>query len=424
MPEGGRTIHVTIPYTPRSQFQDFHDRTQRFSIGVAHRRAGKTVAHVNDLIRGALTCQRSEPRFAYIAPLFSQAKDIAWSYLKHYALVVPGAVANETELRVDFPNAGRVRLYGADNPDRLRGIYLDGVVLDEYAQMRAGLWSSVIRPALADRQGWAAFIGTPMGRNEFCELYERAKDDPAWHTFILKASETDIIPAGELAAARAEMTEDEYAQEFECSFTAAIRGSYYGKLLAAAETDKRIANVPYDPALQVWTAWDLGIGDSTSIWFAQQIGKEVRLIDFYETSGAGLDHYVKVLREKPYAYAEHYLPHDVAVQELGTGRSRLETLTSLGLARVRVLPNQAVEDGINAARLLIPRCWFDKAKCAAGLEALRQYRAEYDDKLRTLKSRPLHDWTSHAADAFRYLAMGIKPKAKPNELKQDYRWVV
>ena len=215
---------VVIPYAPRPQFVAFHNRTERYAIGVAHRRAGKTVACINDLIRGALTCKRPNPRFAYLAPLFKQAKSIAWDYLKHYALAVPGTRVNESELRVDFPLGGQVRLHGADNPDALRGIYLDGVVLDEYAQMRAQVWPEVIRPALADRLGWAAFIGSPMGRNAFCDLYEMAKADPAWFVFRLKASETGLIPAQELEAARAAMSADQYAQEFGCALPLSYGG--------------------------------------------------------------------------------------------------------------------------------------------------------------------------------------------------------
>src|SRR5579859_681046 len=194
----GADIRITIPYAPRKQFLAFHNRTQRYSIGVAHRRAGKTVAHINELIRGALTCSLPRPRFAYLAPLRNQAKAVAWDYLKHYAMVVPGTTANEAELRVNFPNDGEVRLFGADNPEQMRELYLDGVVPDEYAQMRGFAWSEILRPCLADRKGWAAFIGTPMGRNSFCELYEKALKDDSWFHFMLKASETGLLDAGEL----------------------------------------------------------------------------------------------------------------------------------------------------------------------------------------------------------------------------------
>lgn len=416
IPSGGTVYNV------RPQFVGFHNRLERFAVGVAHRRAGKTVACISDLIKGAVTCELERPRFAYLAPLRTQAKDVAWNYLKHYGTAVPGSEAFEYELRVDFPNGGRVRLYGADNPDALRGLYLDGVVLDEYAQMRPGLWSEVIRPALSDRKGWAVFIGTPMGRNAFYELmygspdgsWAGAVNDPEWFTFTLKASETGLVDTPELESARKSMTEDQYAQEYECSFDAAVIGAYYGVTMRQLEEQGHIGKLPYEPRLQVTTAWDLGIGDSTAIWFIQQNANELRVIDYYESSGVGLDHYAKVLAEKPYAYREHLLPHDAEVKELGTGRSRVETLRSLGVVP-RVLPAQSVEDGINAVRTLLPTCWFDEEKCARGIEALRQYRREYDDKLKAFKQRPLHDWTSHAADAFRYLAMGLRPVASKYE---------
>lgn len=387
---------------------------------VCHRRAGKTVAAINDLLLRAARCKRKRPRAAYIAPLHKQAKDAAWDCLKHYGLMVPGAEARETELSVDLPNGGRVRLYGADNPDALRGIYLDEVVLDEYAQMREGLWSEVIRPALADRRGKATFIGTPMGRNAFAQLWERAKGDPAWFALMLKASESGLLPAEELAAARQDMSADQYAQEFECSFGAAVVGAYYAKVIDQAELEGRIGRVPWEPKLPVHTAWDLGIGDSTVIWFFQLARLEVRVIDFHENSGVGLSHYVGELlarKGKGWAFGEHILPHDAEVRELGTGKSRVEVLWEAGI-HPRVLPAMPVDDGIQAVRALLPRCWFDGERCARGLDALRQYRRAYDDRLRSFRSRPLHDWTSHAADGFRYLAMGLPEQAaKPKPIK-------
>jgi hypothetical protein len=384
---------------------------RRFNVLVAHRRFGKTVFCINELIKQAAKNNRDDPRYAYVAPLLSQAKDVAWEYLKRYTAEIPEATVNESELRVDLPGGVRIRLYGADNPDRLRGIYLDGVVFDEFAQMQPRVWSEVIRPALADREGWAVFIGTPMGRNQFHALYEQAKADASWHAALFRASETDIIPAAELREAAKAMTDDQYAQEFECSFDAAVIGSYYGRTIADLERDNRIRRVPWEPKVPVVTAWDLGIGDSTAIWFCQQVGNEVRLIDYHENSGVGLSHYAgEILDRKArgWAFSEHLLPHDATVRELGTGKSRVETLQGLGI-NPRVLPAMPVDDGINAARLMLPRCWFDADKCARGLEALRQHRREYDDKLKAFKGRPLHDWTSHAADAFRYLAMGLKP---------------
>jgi hypothetical protein len=398
-------------YKPRPQQALLHESVKRFKVLVAHRRFGKTVFCVNELIARAARNELSRPRYAYVAPLLTQAKDVAWEYVKHYAGQIPDASVHETELRVDLPGGGRIRLYGADNPDRLRGLYLDGVVLDEYAQMQPRIWPEVIRPALADRGGWAVFIGTPMGRNAFHALYHRALGDPAWHAAMFRASQTGIIASSELEAARLDMSEEQYAQEFECSFDAAVVGSYYGRLITAAEGERRVGTVPWEPAAPVVTGWDLGIGDSTAIWFAQAVGGEVRLIDYLENSGAALSWYAGELmerRQRGWAFAEHLLPHDAQVRELGTGKSRVETLRGLGI-NPRVLPALPVDDGINAARLLLPRCWFDRARCERGLDALRQYRRSWDEQRKAFSSRPLHDWTSHAADAFRYLAVGLRP---------------
>lgn len=400
-------MEIETGYVARSQFIPLHTRKSRWAVAVAHRRAGKTVACINDLLDAALRCDLPDPRFAYIAPLYTQAKDVAWGYVKRYGLTIPGAKENESELRLDLPGGRRLRLYGADNYDRLRGGYLDGVILDEYADMDPRAWSEVIRPMLADRKGWAVFIGTPKGRNGFWEVWDRAGTEPDWFRIMLKASETGLLDQAELDDARRAMTPEQYEQEFECSFQAAIQGAYFGREMQAAETDKRIARVPWEPKLQVHTAWDLGIGDSTAIWFIQVTGNEIRWIDYLEGSGVGLDWYVKQLKDKPYTYDSHLLPHDAEVRELGSGQSRVETLQSLGLNNIRVIPAQRKEDQINALRLVLPRSWFDAEKCKRGIEALRQYRAEWDDKRKAFRERPLHDWTSHPADAAMVLAQAV-----------------
>jgi len=310
------------------------------------------------------------------------------------------ATVNESELRIDYPNGGRVRLYGADNPDALRGIGLDLAVIDEPADTDPRLWAEIIRPALADRKGRAVFIGTPKGHNSFYDVWRRSQKEGEWFSLMLKASETNLIEPEELAQARAEMSEDQYAQEFECSFDAAVIGSYYGKLISEAEQAGRVCGVPHDP-------WDLGIRDATAIWFAQVVGKEIHLIDYYEASGVALEHYVRAIQDRRYNYAGHIVPHDAQAKELGTGKSRLEVLDSLGLRNVTVAPMHRVEDGINAARVMIPRCWFDKKKTERAIEAMKLYRSDYDERQKILKPTPVHDWTSHCADSFRYLAMTL-----------------
>jgi len=413
-----------IPYEPRGQFRAFHDRKERWAVIVAHRRAGKTVACVNELIKGALLCTKPRPRFAYIAPLLKQAKTVAWDYAKEFGLVVPGASAHETELRLDLPNGGQVRLFGSDNPDALRGIYLDGVILDEAADMSPRVFNEILRPALSDRKGWAVWIGTPKGQNDFFDLWERSKADADWFRLMLKASETGIVDADELRDAKRQMTPEQYQQEYECSFQAAIVGAYYGREMQAADDENRIVPHVYDPGLEVHTAWDLGIGDHTAIWFFQQSGFEIRLVDFYAANGYGLDHYAKVLQDKGYRYGRHILPHDAEVKELGTGKTRIETLRSLGIS-AEIARKIAVEDGINAVRRILPRCWFDRDKCAEGIKALRQYRREWDEIRKVFYERPLHDWASHPADSFRYLAIGLQePRTGKGVPKRDRGWVV
>lgn len=431
MPSAVKKTKINL-YCPRPEQAALHKALRRFNVLVAHRRFGKTLFCVNELISRSVRNQRRDPppRYAYIAPLYKQVKDVAWDFLKRYALPIPGTVANEAELRVDFPRHGasnidergaRIRLYGADNPDSLRGIGLDGVVLDEYAQMNPKMLTEVIRPALSDRRGFEIFIGTPKGHNAFYAEFENAVKlmaggDPDHYAIMRRVSQTKIIDDEELAKWRSKMTPEEYEQEFECNFSAAIVGAYYGRDMVRADNEGRITGAPYDPRHKVYTAWDLGIGDSTSIWFAQLIGREIRLVDFYQAAGVGLDHYAKVLGEKPYLYETHYVPHDAEARELNDGRTRREMLESLGI-KTKLLPKSRVEDGINAVRSILPRCWFDAVKCKDGIEALRQYRREWNDTMQVFNPRPRHDQYSHAADAFRYLAMGI------DEVPEGKEWI-
>lgn len=414
---------ITLPYAPRGVFLPFHERKQRWAVLVAHRRAGKTVSTINDKIRRAITTPKDNYRAAYVAPFFVQAKDIAWDYLKRYAAPII-ADKNESDLWVELINGARIRLYGADNADRLRGGYLDDVTIDEPADMRLStVWGEIIRPMLADRQGTATFIGTPKGKNEFHRIYERAKADPdGWFSAILKASETGLLAEGELIDARAEMTPEQYEQEFECSFDAAIVGAYYAREIAQAEAQGRVALQPVDPALPVHAAWDLGIGDSTAIWLWQAAPGGLAVVDYIEDHGKALPHYVATLNALPYSYGIDFLPHDARARELGTGKTRVETLTALG-RNAQIVANVSIEDGINAVRQVLPISRIDAARCAAGIEALRQYRTEYDEKTKAFRDKPRHDWTSHAADAARYMALAYRtlsqPIAKPKRIQQS-----
>jgi phage terminase large subunit len=397
-------VEVEIDYTPRTQFAAFHERTERFAIGVAHRRAGKTVASINDLIRRVATCPHPSARGAYIAPLYNQAKDVAWSYLKQYAAPLLAKPPNEGELYVDLITGGRIRLYGADNPDRLRGIYLDEVVLDEYADMRPSVWGEVIRPLLADRTGRATFIGTPKGKNAFYKLFERSAADEDWFSFNLKASETGIIAASELAGARKDMSEDQYAQEFECSFEAAIKGAYYGKLLNAAEADGRIGPVSADPILQIRSFHDIGgagaKSDAYTIWIAQWVGQSIRWLDYYEAQGQPLSIHAAWLRKR-WPTALVVLPHDGLTAKGPEGDRYKDHWEAAGFD-VDAIPNAgmgAAMQRIEAGRRLFPRMWFDANRTRVGRETLAEYHEQWDDK-RDIGLGPDHNWASHCGDAF------------------------
>jgi hypothetical protein len=397
-----KTKIVEIPYKPRSYQQEVHKNRKRFSVLVCHRRFGKSVLSINELIKTAADKPRS--LCAFVAPTYRQGKAIAWEYLKFYTkpLLQIGGSRNESELRIDLFNGSRIQIFGADNPDSIRGMGFDAVVLDEYAIMSPRVWTEIIRPAVADKLGWVLFIGTPMGHNQFWEVYDyalRGKED--WYGKLYRASDTQVIPDSELEEAKAIMTPEQYEQEFECSFTAAVSGSYYGRLISKAEKENRIGDVPYDENLGVETWWDLGIGDSTAIWFAQRVGEEIHLIDYYETSGESLAHYADVLADKDYAYSSHIAPHDIMARELGTGKSRLEVANELGI-NFDVAPRLEVDHGIESVRNALPNCYFDRQKCKVGLDALRQYRKQWDEKNQVFKNKPLHNWCSHAADSFRY----------------------
>lgn len=384
---------------------------------VCHRRAGKTVACIADLVLSSLVTNKKNARFAYVAPLYKQAKDVAWMYVRELTADIPGMSYNESELRADFPNGARIRLYGADNPDGLRGLYMDGVILDEYADMRPSVWGEVIRPLLADRKGWAVFIGTPKGHNAFHDIFQLAQTDNRWFSLILRASDSKILSQEELDDSARGMSQDQYAQEFECSFDAAIKGAYYGAEMLRCDAEKRITDVPYDYLAPVHTAWDLGYSDDTAIWWYQVIAGEVRVINHYSANGKDIAHYAKIIQSKPYKYGLHHLPHDARAKTLASGgRSVIEQLADhIGIENLRIVPNLSIQDGIQAARLMFPRVWFDAIKCADGIESLRQYQRAWDEKLQCFKEAPLHDWTSHDADGFRMMAVAWSEEHAPKE---------
>ena len=415
---------VIIPYKPRPAQLQIHEAVDqhRFVVGVAHRRMGKTVAALNQLIKSSLENGQQSPRYAYIAPTYGQAKRVAWDYLTHFVRPL-NAETNITELRVDFLGR-RIQLYGSENFDSLRGQYFDGVVLDEIGDQNPKIWNEIIRPSLADRKGYCLFIGTPKGNNHFKDLFDRADKEEGWAALQFRASQTNLIDEEELQSARKEMGDDKFNQEFECSFNAAVEGSYYGKIIGELEEKNRMCEITRDDLCQTYVAWDLGMGDSTALWVAQNAGQEVRLMDYVENHGQGLDWYVNWLKENKWETAEQLLPHDVAVRELGTGKSRLEVLRESGL-NVKVLPRLSVDDGIQSVRRLLPRCWFNIPQVKQGLDCLRNYRREHDEKRNVFFDKPLHDWASHGSDSFRYLALGMEQTNTWSQpLKINARWIV
>ena len=387
---------------------------------VWHRGAGKTAWALPELVHEALSLPAvtTDPRrFAYVAPLRVQAQDVVWDRLLALVAPLPGVAVNKSELRVTLPNGAIVQLYGADNPDRMRGITLDGVVLDEVAQMPPSLFTEVLLPALSrlGREGWCVWIGTPKGRNAFWQVFDGTRQrmlagaTDAFADFQ-PVSLTHGISEDALAAARGQMSPEEYEQEFECSFQAAIIGAYFGREMAQAERDGRILRVPYTPSIPCITAWDIGYDDSTVVWVAQQVGLETRVIDCIEGSGVDIGWYAAELAKRPYRLTETILPHDAGSHSVQTGKTIQRLLQEAGLPRCRVLPREVeIMPGIELARRLLPSCVFDTERCARGLEALRQYRRAWDERGQVFRPAPLHDWTSHFADAFRYLARGLRP---------------
>ena len=410
-------IDIELDYKPRDVFLDFHERQERWSIVVAHRRCGKTVACINDLIYKALMEGKEDGRYAYVAPYYSQAKNIAWDYLQRFAQPVLSK-ANQSELWVELITGARIRLFGADNPDALRGLYLDGIVLDEYADMRSPrIWGEIIRPLLADRLGWAVFIGTPKGHNSFWDVYSNALNNPEWYVKTLRASQTNLLPASELADAAKMMSQDQYLQEFECDFESAILGAFYGKEMRALTDSGRITNVEHDPMFSTMTSWDLGYSDDTSIWWYQVVHGEIRLLDYHSSNGQPIAFYTGLIqakeREYGYNYGIHWLPHDARAKTLASnGKSIIEQLSvKIPLEKMKIVPSLSLQDGIQASRLALMRAWFD-TKCDDGIECLRQYQREYDEDKKVFRDKPRHDWTSHGADAFRMLSIAWREEEK------------
>ena len=357
------------------------------------------------------------PLFGYVAPYRSQAKSVAWDYLKYFSRPIAKST-NEGDLIIELLNGAKIRLFGADNADAMRGLGFDGLYLDEYGDFKPSVWGNVVRPALSDKQGWCVFGGTPKGKNQFWNIYETSRKLPnEWFSLSLPASKSKLLPESELQAAQAQLAEDQYLQECECSFEAAIIGAIWGTEMRKVSEDGRITKVENQIEVKTHTAWDLGHTDDTAIWWYQVIAGEIHIVDFFALSGGTIEEFVTKIKEKPYNYGKHYLPHDARARTLASGgKSVIEQMAAhLGINNLAIVPSLTVQDGIQAVRMALPRCWFDAEKCADGIEALRQYQREYDEDKKAFRQTPKHDWTSHPADAMRMLAISWReePKDKP-----------
>ena len=371
-----------------------------------HRRAGKSFYCVCKLIEASLSFPGDDGRFYYVGPSFKQAKAIAFDYLRKFTAKIPGTVANKSELSVEFENGARIQLLGVEDADSLRGRYADGVIMDEAQLMPASVWTYVVLPMLADRHGWGLITGTPAGRHNllgWSNEFGAGQDD--WMVRVLPYDETGAIDPAELEVLRRQMSPEAWRQEMECSFEAALQGAYYSVQMDALVAGNRITRVMHDPAQPVYVALDLGWSDALAIWYAQNVGNSLQIFRYEEFRGMSITALADHWQGQPFKIDDVILPHDAAQHDLGSGKTRMEQLQARGF-RCHLGKRMPVHDGIEAARVLLPRCYFDREGCQAGLEALRAYRSEYDERRQAMKLQPFHDWSSHGADAFRYLAIG------------------
>jgi len=409
-------ISIPVDWSPRFyQFPlwNYLEGGGKRAVAVWHRRAGKDATALNWTVTSAF---QRPGLYWHLLPTYNQGRKIVWDgrtkegrpFLSAWPKDAVRAI-NNTEMKLELENDSIWQVVGTDNVDRLVGANPVGCVFSEYSLQDPRAWD-YIRPILAENGGWALFIYTPRGRNHGHTLLEVAKSNPKWYHQVLSVDDTGILDPAAIQEERdAGMPEEMIQQEYFCSFDAALVGSYYGQEMDLAFKDGRITDVPYDPRLEVHTAWDLGMSDSTAIVFYQESGTEIRIIDYYEASGEGLPHYIRILKEKGYDYGSHFGPHDIQVRDFSTGKSRLETAAIMGI-KFKVAPKLGLLDGIDAVRIALRRMVFDKTKCARLIEAMRQYKKSWNDKMRCYSSHPDHDWTSHPADGMRTLVTTLKDR--------------
>ena len=430
-------IRVDLPfnYVCRKYQVPFWEAMKRHTkraVLVWHRRAGKEKTCWNFLITRAAT---KVGIYYYFFPHFSQGRKILWDgvdkdgfrLLHHIPPELIDGSPNSTEMKIRLKNGSIIQVIGTNNVDSIVGTNPIGCVFTEYSLQDPVAWQ-LIRPILVENQGWAVFNFTPRGANHGKELYEMAKANPEWFSQLLTIKDTDVISEEDIQKERdAGMSEDFVQQEFYCSFTLGVEGSYYAKYLQEAKDENRISNVPWNKQARVYTAWDLGFGDSCAIIFYQIAGREIHIIDYYENHGEGLPHYASILKDKPYIYADHFAPHDIDSHAFSSGLSAREVGSSLGLKFI-TLPTLKLrlEDGIEAVRGIFPRVWIDLIKCKQLIKCLENYRKEFDMKMETYRDRPRHDKYSHGADAMRYLAIAVKLNVDSIKSgiddKQSERW--
>jgi phage terminase large subunit len=417
-----KRIGLPIGWLPRNHqvelWEALRNGKTRVDV-VAHRRWGKDEVALH---WAAWAAQKRAGGYWHLLPEASQGRKAIWDAINPHTgrRRIEEAFTEEmkptfkdSDMKVEFGNGSTWQVAGSDNYDSLVGASVAGVVLSEWSLAKPDAWT-YLRPILAENGGWALFLWTPRGRNHATRAYESRAQDPEWFCVKAPASGTQVFTPEDLEREKAELVAEtgsaeegaaRFATEYLVDFDAAAPGAYYASLLGEAERAGRIGRVPVDPSLRVDTAWDLGIDDYTAIWFFQQAGRELRVVDYFETGGQGLEPIVReAIASKPYVWGTHHLPHDVMVRELATGRSRYDTLGSLGLSRISVGAAADPEERVNASRLMIPMCWFDAERCAVGLERLRAYRKRWS-RATLSYSGPLHDRASHGADAFGEFAL-------------------
>ena len=400
---------MSLKYEPRPQFLPLHNRKQRWATLNTHRRAGKTVALVNDLIFGGLECRLHRPQLAYIGPTYSQAKKVAWQYLKDYAEPYLSRPPQEAELKVTLKNDATLYVLGADNADSLRGMYLDGCVPDEYALFRPAVFPQVIRPALSDRNGWAIFASTPRGKNLFYDVVKLARKHPEeWYSLDLPADTSGIIPASELFQLRRDMDPEEFAQEYLCSFDSALKGAIYADEVNQMFLDGRVSQSPlYDPNLPVHCVFDLGFTDATvCIWFQVHRDGRVTIVAAEATTKVDIFYHIDKIRQFEGELGEVFLPPDARAKNLQTGKSIVEQFLKEGITP-RIVTNHKVRDGLAAVRRVFPAIWVYEPGTGDLLEAMKAYHREWDDNKLMFSDVPYHDWASDWCDCLRYMSIAL-----------------